>query len=61
MTQYQIGIIVGSLRRDSLNRQLARAILKLAPSEFFSNFLKLAICPSITKMTTQIKQNQLNN
>lgn len=34
MTQYQIGIIVGSLRRDSLNRKLAQAILKLAPPEF---------------------------
>jgi chromate reductase len=34
MTQYQIAVIVGSLRRDSFNRKLANAIVKLAPSEF---------------------------
>lgn len=34
MSQYRIAVIVGSLRRDSLNRKLAEAILKLAPSEF---------------------------
>ena len=30
----QIAVIVGSLRRDSFNRKLASAIVKLAPSEF---------------------------
>ena len=34
MNQYQIAIIVGSLRKDSFNRKLASAIIKLAPSEF---------------------------
>jgi chromate reductase len=34
MNQYQIAVIVGSLRRDSFNRKLANAIVKLAPSEF---------------------------
>ncbi|MEF8700406.1 MAG: NAD(P)H-dependent oxidoreductase [Candidatus Accumulibacter sp. UW25] len=34
MTEYQIAVIVGSLRRDSLNRKLAHAIVKLAPSDF---------------------------
>ena len=34
MGKYQIAVIVGSLRRDSLNRKLANAIAKLAPSEF---------------------------
>lgn len=33
MAKYQIADIVGSLRRDSLNRKLAKAIAKLAPSE----------------------------
>ncbi len=45
MSQYQIGIIVGSLRRDSLNRKLARAILKLAPSEFSFKFLEIGNLP----------------
>ena len=34
MSQYPIAVIVGSLRRDSFNRQLANAIVKLAPPEF---------------------------
>ena len=34
MIQYQIAVVVGSLRRDSFNRQLASAIVKLAPAEF---------------------------
>lgn len=34
MSQYQIAVIVGSLRRASFNRQLAHAIEKLAPAEF---------------------------
>jgi chromate reductase, NAD(P)H dehydrogenase (quinone) len=34
MSQFQIAVVVGSLRRDSFNRKLASAIVKLAPSEF---------------------------
>lgn len=45
MTQCQIGIIVGSLRRDSLNRKLANAILKLAPAEFSFKFLEIGNLP----------------
>ena len=34
MNQYQIAVIVGSIRKDSFNRTLARAVSKLAPPEF---------------------------
>jgi chromate reductase, NAD(P)H dehydrogenase (quinone) len=34
MSTYRIAVVVGSLRRDSFNRKLAMAIVKLAPSEF---------------------------
>lgn len=34
MSQYQIAVIVGSLRKDSFNRKLASAIVKLAPAQF---------------------------
>jgi chromate reductase len=34
MSQTQIAVIVGSLRRDSLNGKLAAAVARLAPSEF---------------------------
>ena len=32
MSQYQIAVIVGSLRKESFNRQMADAIVKLAPA-----------------------------
>ena len=34
MTQHQIAVVVGSLRRDSNNRKLANAIVRLAPPDF---------------------------
>ena len=34
MSQYQIAVVVGSLRKDSYNRALAGALAKLAPPEF---------------------------
>jgi chromate reductase len=34
MSQYHIAVVVGSLRKDSLNRKLATAMVKLAPPEF---------------------------
>lgn len=33
MSQYQIAVIVGSLRKASFNRQLAHALIKLAPAQ----------------------------
>jgi chromate reductase len=34
MNQYKIAVIIGSLRKESFNRKLANAIIKLAPLEF---------------------------
>lgn len=34
MNQYRIAVIVGSLRKDSFNRKLADAIVRLAPPDF---------------------------
>ena len=34
MSQYLIAVVIGSLRRDSFNRKLATAVVKLAPPEF---------------------------
>ena len=45
MNQYQIAVIVGSLRRDSFNRKLATAIAKLAPSEFSFRQLEISDLP----------------
>lgn len=45
MSQYKIVVVVGSLRRDSFNRQLADAVVKLAPSEFSFNPLQIGDLP----------------
>ncbi len=34
MRQYQIAVVIGSLRRESFNRKLANALVKLSPPEF---------------------------
>ncbi len=34
MSRYKIAVVVGSLRKDSFNRKLATAIVKLAPLDF---------------------------
>ena len=45
MSQYSIAVLVGSLRRDSFNRQLADAMAKLAPSEFSFKQLRIDDLP----------------
>jgi len=45
MNQYQIAVVVGSLRRDSFNRKLANAIVKLAPKEFSFKQVKIDDLP----------------
>lgn len=45
MSKYQIAIVVGSLRKDSFNRKLASAIIKLAPAEFSFKPVKIDDLP----------------
>lgn len=45
MNNYQIAVIVGSLRKDSFNRQMANALTKLAPSEFSFKHLEIGDLP----------------
>jgi chromate reductase len=42
---YRIAVVVGSLRRDSLNRKLAHAIAKLAPAELSFEHLRIDDLP----------------
>ncbi len=45
MAEYPIAVIVGSLRRDSFNRKLANAIVKLAPPELSFRQLRIDDLP----------------
>src|ERR1019366_7645536 len=45
MSKYQIAVVVGNLRRDSFNRKLASAVVKLAPSEFSFKQLQIGDLP----------------
>ncbi len=45
MSQYQIAVVVGSLRKDSLNRTLATAIARLAPPEFSFKQIEIGDLP----------------
>ena len=45
MSQYKIAVAVGSLRKDSINRKLANAVIKLAPQEFKFEHLEIGDLP----------------
>lgn len=45
MNTYKIAVVVGSLRKDSFNEQLAKALVKLAPPEFTFKFLDIGTLP----------------
>jgi chromate reductase, NAD(P)H dehydrogenase (quinone) len=45
MSKFQIAVVVGSLRRESFNRRLAEAIVKLAPTDFSFKQVRLDDLP----------------
>lgn len=45
MSEYQIAVVTGSLRKESFNRQLADAIIKLAPAGFSFTQLEIGDLP----------------
>jgi chromate reductase len=70
MMQYEIAVVVGSLRRDSFNRKLANAIVKLAPPEFSFKQVQIGDLPlynqdddanqaeSVKRLKSEIKASQ---
>jgi len=42
---YKVAVVVGSLRRVSFNKQLAHALISLAPSDFSFEFLEIGNLP----------------
>lgn len=45
MSQYRIALVVGSLRRESINRRLANALATLAPSDFTFHHCEIGDLP----------------
>lgn len=45
MNQFKIAVVVGSLRKDSFNRQLAQALVRLAPADFVCEFIDIGNLP----------------
>src|SRR5690606_37310944 len=45
MAQYQIAVVVGSLRKESFNRALARALVQLGPPAFTFKHLDIGNLP----------------
>ena len=45
MSQYPIAVVVGSLRRESVNRKLADAVTKLAPPKLSFQYLRIDDLP----------------
>lgn len=70
MSQFNIAVVVGSLRRDSHNRKLAVAVAKLAPAEFAFKHVKIDDLPpynqdddavqadSVKRLKNEIKASQ---
>ena len=45
MTKFKLGVIVGSNRRDSINRKLAQALIKLGTDEFDAQIIRIDDLP----------------
>ncbi len=45
MSQIQIAVVVGSIRKESFNRQFAEAFVKLAPPDVKFNFIRIDDLP----------------
>lgn len=45
MNTFRIAVLVGSIRRESLNRKLAEALIRLAPTDFSFHHLKIDDLP----------------
>src|SRR5471030_2624602 len=45
MTKFKLGVIVGSNRRDSINRKLAQALIKLGSEHFDANIIRIDDLP----------------
>jgi len=61
MKQYQIAIVVGSIRKESYNKRLANALTKLAPSNFNFKFLEIDNLPLYNQDLDGKQPDSVNN
>lgn len=45
MKNYQVAVVVGSIRKESFNRAFAQAVVKLAPADFSFKFVEIGDLP----------------
>ena len=67
MSQTQIAVVIGSIRKESFNRQFAEAFIKLAPADVKFNFVRIddlplydqdadgSPAPQVTRLRDEIK------
>ena len=46
---YQLAFIVGSLRQNSINKELAHALVKLFPEDFSIEFVEIGELPQFNQ------------
>lgn len=68
MNTFNVAIVIGSLRKDAYNRQLANALIKLAPEDMRCKIIEIADLPlynqddddhpsaAVTRLKTEIAQ-----
>jgi len=52
MTTYKVGYFVGSLSSTSINRELSKALIRLAPEDLVFDEISIGIYPCTARTTT---------
>jgi chromate reductase, NAD(P)H dehydrogenase (quinone) len=56
----KVGVLVGSIRRDSINLKLAKALVKIAPNELACDFLRIDDLPIFNQDSDQNPPEQVS-
>ena len=53
MATYKVGYFVGSLSSTSINRELSKALIRLAPEDLEFTEIPIGTCPCTARTTTR--------
>ncbi len=56
---YNVGVIVGSLRKESFNRKIARAAIAVAPASLAFGFIEIGGLPRLSLLDSDAKRIRL--